>query len=1003
MQNQGNTKVFISYSRKDKAFVQKLNDALNASGIAPWVDWEGIPLSSDWMAEITTAIQSADAFLFVISPESLKSRICMDEVELGIKFNKKIIPILYKEPLKGHKIHPRLASTHWVYLRSRKDDFKVTIPKLVEAIQTDLSWVQQHTRLLQRALEWERKNHSKHYLLQETDLLDGEHWITESTKVSSREVIPIQAEYINVSRREAIQRQRNLTMGIAAALVFSMLLVVFAFIQSGRAVESEKKAKNSQATAEANGYVAATQKAIAEEQKIIAEENAKRAKALRSASEARIYQGQSGELNTSTLLAINAYQQIPDLAEAEDVLRHNLSLLAVPIKSMNVNARIRTIQFNPDRTKFASVDSAGYACIWSADDGTKYFCAKHDGIVLDSVFSEDGNILVTGTEKGVVTFWNVGTGKFIKSLQFPGSIFDLNLHPNGFWLGVGASNAIYIIDMADMEQKVYFSQQGDVSTIDFDSSGLYMGAGTSEGYISIWLVSETNITTVSRHDGAVLDIAFSNDSKYLISGGTDSTARATVTVNGGEAYLVKHGDWVEDVTFGPDGSWYATASDDNFVRILDTETGQERLRLAHTNFVTKVRISRDGQWIATTGYDDTVRIWDVVTGALVMEIPIKTTGADIRFNRDITRLIVGDQDGNITLWDISQLKTRTGYISFSDYLQESKFSPDGKWMVINSYGGDIWSIKSGELGQEDANREKLTTSNDFTTNMAISPDSKWIAAIEYDSFGDNPDHNRVILLNAETKKESFLSHDGELIDAIVFTPDSKQIITADEKGLVKAWNVESNEKAYQLETNNVILSLAISPNGKYLVAGIEEGNFSIVWDVNTKKQIATLDQIGKINSVQFSSNGKFIATGSSEGSIYLWNTSDFTRLNTDFHVNGELLSLAFSPDDKFLAIGDSTGFAYLFDIKLGQEVSRLPHIDKVTSVSFSPNGKQLATVSRKAVMLWDVPSIPIFTREKLAEIACSRMTENFDQNKWKLIFFEDAYYPICPKLPAGGD
>ncbi len=78
------TKIFISYSRKDKAFVRKLNNAIDAAGIDAWVDWEGIPLSSDWMSEISAAIEGGDAFIFVISPDSLKSQVCRDELELGI-------------------------------------------------------------------------------------------------------------------------------------------------------------------------------------------------------------------------------------------------------------------------------------------------------------------------------------------------------------------------------------------------------------------------------------------------------------------------------------------------------------------------------------------------------------------------------------------------------------------------------------------------------------------------------------------------------------------------------------------------------------------------------------------------------------------------------------------------------------------------------------------------------------------------------------------------------
>ncbi|HUG33233.1 MAG TPA: toll/interleukin-1 receptor domain-containing protein [Anaerolineales bacterium] len=41
-----NGSVFISYSRKDKAFVKKLNDSLDKADVHAWVDWEGIELAS---------------------------------------------------------------------------------------------------------------------------------------------------------------------------------------------------------------------------------------------------------------------------------------------------------------------------------------------------------------------------------------------------------------------------------------------------------------------------------------------------------------------------------------------------------------------------------------------------------------------------------------------------------------------------------------------------------------------------------------------------------------------------------------------------------------------------------------------------------------------------------------------------------------------------------------------------------------------------------------------
>jgi TIR domain len=47
------TDVFISYSRKDKAFVQQLFQALRDNKRDVWVDWEDIPLASEWLTEIS--------------------------------------------------------------------------------------------------------------------------------------------------------------------------------------------------------------------------------------------------------------------------------------------------------------------------------------------------------------------------------------------------------------------------------------------------------------------------------------------------------------------------------------------------------------------------------------------------------------------------------------------------------------------------------------------------------------------------------------------------------------------------------------------------------------------------------------------------------------------------------------------------------------------------------------------------------------------------------------
>lgn len=1002
------TKIFVSYSRKDKLFARKLYEALKSVGIDAWVDWEAIPLSADWMKEITAGIEGGDAFVFIISPNSLKSKVCMDELELGIKNNKKIVPVLYKDPEKGQKMHPKLASTNWVYLRTKKDDFNATIPKLVEAIQTDLEWVQKHTRLLQRSTEWNQKNKNNSYVLQGADLEDGERWMTESTVGQGRTVVPLQAEYISTSRKVAVKRQRNLTIGVGVALLLSVLLGIFAFNQSIEARKSRDKAVASEKIAE-------EEKAKANEQKIIADENAKkaiesaqeaiasaqRADAQRSAAEAKIYQDRAGELYTSTLLALNAYQKLPNLSFAENILRQNITKLAPPIKQINMDARIWAIRNSPDQTKFVTGDANGKACMWSMEDGSQFFCVQNDGAVYDTIISKDGNILITGTEKGMVAFWDANTGKPIKSLQFEGTIWEMNLDPSGEWLGVGRSNAVSIINMKNLSEQFFFTQRGEVKAIDFSNSGAYMAIGTSQGYVSIWTMMSSRTIAGPKHNSEVIDLEFSPDSKWIVSVGADSSVRVALTTSGGQKYYITQGDWVEDITFGPDSSWFATASDDNTVRVIVTATGQERLNMEHANFAQKVRVSSDGQWIVSTGYDKTIRIWDSATGSEIMQIPINDIGSTIRFNKDLTRLVVGDYKGNITLWNIAELKARKGTIQFTQFLHRALFSPNGEWVAINSDDQSIWLIESGKLGNAEDDRKKLISVNGLTYDMAVSADSKWIIAVEYDS--NIADYNRVILVSVDGEKKFFLDHAGVTIDAAVFTPDNKQVITADEDGLINIWDVASGKKTQSLKVEGVILSLAISPDGKYLVAGMEEGNYSIVLDLTTQTQVTTLAQVGRIKTLNFSKDGKILATGSSETTVYLWKVENgsFSRIDNDLPVNGEVLSMDFSPDNKLLAVGDSTGYVYLFDLALGQEVARLPHVDKVSSVSFSTDGKQLATVSRKTALLWDVPTIPLVMQDKLIEIACSYLVKNFTANQWQLLFPNEEYRLICPNLPAG--
>src|SRR5918997_538145 len=126
--------VFISYSRKDKDFVLALHRALEERDRDSWVDWEDIPLTAKWLEEVYSGIEHADTFAFVISPDSVASKIYKQELDHAVENNKRLVPIWHREVDDGF-VPPHLASHQYICFR-KSDDFDEAFESLVEALDT---------------------------------------------------------------------------------------------------------------------------------------------------------------------------------------------------------------------------------------------------------------------------------------------------------------------------------------------------------------------------------------------------------------------------------------------------------------------------------------------------------------------------------------------------------------------------------------------------------------------------------------------------------------------------------------------------------------------------------------------------------------------------------------------------------------------------------------------------------------------------------------------------
>src|SRR5262245_27806724 len=90
------TRVFVSYSRADLAFADKLVAALEAHGVEVRIDRRDLPFAREWQNELVEMVRWADTVLFIISPKSIGSQWCEWELAEVEKHHKRLGPIVYQ-------------------------------------------------------------------------------------------------------------------------------------------------------------------------------------------------------------------------------------------------------------------------------------------------------------------------------------------------------------------------------------------------------------------------------------------------------------------------------------------------------------------------------------------------------------------------------------------------------------------------------------------------------------------------------------------------------------------------------------------------------------------------------------------------------------------------------------------------------------------------------------------------------------------------------------------
>jgi hypothetical protein len=108
--------VFVSYSRQDAAFVERLGQDLSTLGYDVWVDMQDIVGSGEdrWRRSIVKAIRDCDAVVLVLSPNSTQSENVERELSVAADNGKRLIPVLYRECLLPDGFQYELAGLQYI-------------------------------------------------------------------------------------------------------------------------------------------------------------------------------------------------------------------------------------------------------------------------------------------------------------------------------------------------------------------------------------------------------------------------------------------------------------------------------------------------------------------------------------------------------------------------------------------------------------------------------------------------------------------------------------------------------------------------------------------------------------------------------------------------------------------------------------------------------------------------------------------------------------------------